>query len=241
MATDDFQVRNGLLANTYVIVGNSVVNATINSTSFTGTANNANNLGGFPASSYVRTSGAYELSGNITFTGNTTFSNNVTFSPGANVYANGSVGTAGQVLESNGSSVYWATPLYINTASAYTWTNTQTFNANVVVSANLAVGSNVIVNTSAVFVGNASQNAYLTATGLSINGVAFSSGGGYYKGNQGVVGAVSNANNLFRINANTMSNNITIDAQDNALTVGPITIGSAYTLTISPGGRVVII
>jgi trimeric autotransporter adhesin len=66
-------------------------------------ANNASYLGGVAAASYVNTSGAY------TRTGVTTFSANVIISTTAGISANGSFGTANQVLTSNGSTVYWST------------------------------------------------------------------------------------------------------------------------------------
>ena len=66
------------------------------------TANNATNLGGVAAASYVNTSGAYTITGMLTYTNGITFSNTIT--------ANGSNGTAGQVLTSSGTTgnVYWA-------------------------------------------------------------------------------------------------------------------------------------
>ena len=72
---------------------------------------------------------------------------------------------------------------------------------------------------------------------------AIGGGGGgstYMKGNLGAVGDPEFANNLMRINSNTQSNNITVIAGENALMVGPITIGSGNTLTIDTGARVVI-
>jgi ribosomal protein L18 len=65
--------------------------------------------------------------------------------------------------------------------------------------------------------------------------------GGYYKGNLGAQGNTNNKANLFRINSNTQSNNITISAGENALTVGPIVISPGFNLTIEEGGRAVII
>jgi hypothetical protein len=51
------------------------------------------------------------------------------------ILANGSFGSSGQVLTSNGSSVYWSTVSggggSVNTAAQYTWTNTHTFSSNV--------------------------------------------------------------------------------------------------------------
>lgn len=55
-------------------------------------------------------------------------------SPGAGIFANGSLGTAGQALFSNGSSIYWATPAAgVNTAAQFAWTNTHTFQANLTI------------------------------------------------------------------------------------------------------------
>jgi len=105
----------------------------------------------------------------------------------------------------------------------------------------VSLGSNVSINTSAVFVGNSTVNSYVTSSGLYVNGQVFQSGGGYYKGNQGTVGNTNNAGNLFRINANTQSNNITVSAGENALATGPIAIGSGFTFTIETNGRAVII
>lgn len=66
------------------------------------TANNATNLGGVAAASYVNTSGSYTITGMHTYSNGITFSNTIT--------ANGSNGTAGQVLTSSGATgnVYWS-------------------------------------------------------------------------------------------------------------------------------------
>jgi hypothetical protein len=125
--------------------------------------------------------------------------------------------------------------LTINSTSF--WTAPTTFNINY----GFKVGSNVVVNTSTVFVGNSTVNAFLTPTGLKINGAPFTSGGGYYKGNKGVVGDVGNSNSLFRINTTTIANSITIAASENSQVTGPIAIAEGYTLTIESGGRVAII
>lgn len=183
------------------------------------TANNASYLGGTAAASYALSStlSNYQTTAGLAANVATVTANNTSFV--------GSVSAANVVSNSQ---------LQAN-LSNYATTNGATFTGTV------TFGSNTVVNTSVVFVGNSSQNAYITSSGLYVNGAAFVSGGGYYKGNQGIVGNPSNANNLFRINANTMSNNITIAPGENALTVGPINIGTGNTLTISTGGRVVII
>jgi hypothetical protein len=65
--------------------------------------------------------------------------------------------------------------------------------------------------------------------------------GGYYSGNYGVK-SPDNYGDIFRIHANTLSQNVTILSGNNAIAVGPITmVGDSTTLTIQPGARVVII
>lgn len=104
--------------------------------------------------------------------------------------------------------------------------------------------SNVNINsdgTAALYVGNSTVNAWVTSTGFYVNGSALATGTSYTKGNQGAIGSPSSANNIFRINANTISNNITFDAKDNASATGPLTIATGYTVTVSTGARVSII
>ena len=55
----------------------------------------------------VNTTGSFTFTGVQTFNGNTTFNSNVNIGT-IGLIANGSLGTAGQVLHSNGSSAYWA-------------------------------------------------------------------------------------------------------------------------------------
>ena len=78
-------------------------------------------------------------------------------------------------------------------------------------------------------------------TSAKINsGVAL--GSGYYIGKDGTVnGNSSGRDNLFRVNLNATTGNVTIAANNNASTVGPLTIGNGTTLTISSTGRLAII
>jgi len=136
---------NGVNANTTTIfIGNSSVSATINATSFSGTASNATNLNSQPGSYYTNAtnittgtlpyaqlgSNVVNTSANFTITGMYTYSNGITFSN--TITANASNGTAGQVLTSSGSTgnVYWSTISGVNTAAQYTFSNTITFSGN---------------------------------------------------------------------------------------------------------------
>lgn len=59
------------------------------------------------------------------------------------ISANGSKGSNGQVLTSNGSGVYWKSDFDFatNTAAQYVWTNTHTFNSNVTTNTLILTGS----------------------------------------------------------------------------------------------------
>lgn len=143
---------NSVTANSTAITALSVGGATVNGTSFAGTANNATNLSGQPASFYtnatnistgtlpdarlssavVNTSGAFTIGGNITYNANLTIASTgeLIITNGAGIIANSTLGVSGQVLTTNGTSVYWSSA-GVNTAAQYSWTNTHTFNANV--------------------------------------------------------------------------------------------------------------
>ena len=67
-------------------------------------------------------------------------------------------------------------------------------------------------------------------------------GAGYYIANDGsVAGASDGRNNLFRVNSNATTGNVTIAANNNASVTGPLTIGNGTTITITNTGRLAII
>jgi hypothetical protein len=117
------------------ITGNAATSFT-NATTF---ASNATNIttGTLPdarlSGAVVNTSGSFTLSGNTTFNANVTVATTgeLIIANGAGVQANGSFGSAGQVLTSNSTGVYWSTVAGVNTAAQYSWSNTQSFSANV--------------------------------------------------------------------------------------------------------------
>ena len=67
-------------------------------------------------------------------------------------------------------------------------------------------------------------------------------GAGYYIAKDGSVnGNASGRDNLFRVNLNATTGNVTIAANNNASVTGPLTIGNGTTLTITSTGRLAII
>ena len=234
------------------------------------TANNSSYLGGTAAASFVQNTDSRTLSGNLAFTGTISVTTNTNvfqvgqnqtgvytsarFGPrpandgyssvelyngtttnkfdstagGLTVYANGAIHTtftAGGALSVNGSI-----------------TSTGTVNA-----AAHTIGSTWVANTSGVYMtmplsangGTGTAGYFLTSNG-STGSPYWSSAGGYYKGGAATVGAAADANNIFRINGQTLYNNTTIGATENAQCAGPLTVQTGITLTISTGGRVVI-
>jgi hypothetical protein len=170
----------GAKVNTSVIsIGNNTVNASINTTAFSGTANNANNLGGVAAASYVQNTDSRVLSGNLNFTGvNNYFSNTVKI--GANVFANTShlfVGNATVNATHEAAQIQVAnTTLFanLNAGSLYLGNSTVTSSLN---SISLNIGTNFIANTSQVTIGDGielSANGSVGGAGqvLTSNGVS---------------------------------------------------------------------
>lgn len=90
------------------------------------------------------------------------------------VEANGSLGSAGQLLASNGTGVYWSTVPGVNTNAFYTWANAAQFNGNVIFSSNVTTNTNLFA-LGPVFITNTSSfSANISIT----NAVSVNVGGG---------------------------------------------------------------
>ena len=108
--------------------------------------------------------------------------------------------------------------------------NSAKIGADVITDADLANNS-VTVNE----IANGAVTAAKLDSGISL-------GAGYYIGKDGTVaGNTSGRDNLFRVNLNATTGNVTIPANNNASVTGPLTIGNGTTLTISSTGRLAII
>lgn len=128
----------------------AAISAYSNATTF---ASNASNIttGTLPyaqiPANVTNTTSNFTISGAWTFNANVTLgaADHLILSSTSGISANGTYGSDGQVLTSNGSTVYWATAAggggSVNTAAQYTWTNNHTFSANVTVSGNVGVGT----------------------------------------------------------------------------------------------------
>ena len=117
---------------------------------FVDTANNTFRIADFQANAITMASGS--LTGTLTVKA---------------ISSNGSIGTAGQLLASNGTSTYWINPpASTNVDAQYAWTNTHTF-SNTITFGNTTV--NTVVNSTSVTIG--SNNATVgTAVYVVANG-----------------------------------------------------------------------
>lgn len=64
-------------------------------------------------------------------------------------------------------------------------------------------------------------------------------GGGMFRGNNGTVGTRSG--DIFRVNAKTLTANVTIGATENAVATGPLEVATGITLEVATGGALVIL
>lgn len=132
MALTNFFVQDGLNVNNFITANsttlkvgtNTIINSTViyvgNAVGFSLAANG----GSLGSNGYVLTSngttvywsvpaggpGGVNTDAQFTWANVHTFNGNVVIGTSASVSANGSVGTNGQFLASNGTTVYWATP-----------------------------------------------------------------------------------------------------------------------------------
>lgn len=176
MADRDFVVKNGLrtVSNTIVANNSSVeINANLviaNSVSLTANGSTgaagqyliSNGTGIYWATvaAGVNTAAQYAWSNTHSFSNVVTFNANLVVNN--SLVANGGVGSAGQVLTSNGSSgpPYWSTVVGVNTAAAYTFTNTIIFTNTVTTNGRLILDNTLTANGS-----NGTSGQVLTSNG----------------------------------------------------------------------------
>ena len=71
------------------------------------------------------------------------------------------------------------------------------------------------------------------------NDTADQKGGGKFKGDRGTFG--SGGADIFRVHEKELNTDVTIDATENAIAGGPLTIASGITLTVTTGGNLSIV
>lgn len=149
---------------------------------------------------------------------------------GGALTANGSNGSSGQVLTSNSTGVYWSTVSggpggSVNTAEAYVWTNTHTFNANVTIAGNttstLVVGTTSIgatVNSTYFGIGNSTSNTAANSTTIFSPTAIIGTAATGFKANSTLISVGNTTQNTF--------------ANGTHLQVGATAVQSLYTFGV---------
>jgi hypothetical protein len=84
----------------------------------------------------------------------------------------------------------------------------------------------------------ATDDFYVVFQGKALVTSSSGGGGGTFKGENGEVNA--GGGDIFRVHQQQLDTNTTIDADENALAAGPLTIATGVTLTVTSGGNLVI-
>jgi hypothetical protein len=84
----------------------------------------------------------------------------------------------------------------------------------------------------------ATDDFYVVFQGKALVTSSSGGGGGTFKGENGEINA--GGGDIFRVHQQQLDTNTTIDADENALAAGPLTIATGVTLTVTSGGNLVI-
>ncbi len=84
----------------------------------------------------------------------------------------------------------------------------------------------------------ATDDFYVNFQGKALVTSTGGGGGGTFKGENGEIN--SGGGDIFRVHQQQLDTNTTIDADENALAAGPLTVATGVTLTVTTGGNLVI-
>lgn len=216
--------NSGTTASTDYVVSNNLGTAStyfgdfgMNSSGFTGTG--SMNL---PNAVYLQSSSSDLVLGTlgsnaIHFVINNGATDTMTINASSAIAFNGSYGTSGQILQSNGNA---ASPTWVTFSGGATITPTTTTGTYYIVGTTSTSGS-----LSTASISNTNAVSYNANTGL------LSASGGFQAPSTGP----------FFLNATTVSANYTIPSSYNAVTAGKVTINTGITVTVSTGSRWVVV
>ena len=84
----------------------------------------------------------------------------------------------------------------------------------------------------------ATDDFYVNFQGKALVTSTAGGGGGTFKGENGEIN--TGGGDIFRVHQQQLDTNTTIDADENALAAGPLTVATGVTLTVTTGGNLVI-
>ena len=192
-AAASYQLNSTLSANVATLTANNAnnlggtaaasyqLNSTLAANVAILTANNSNNLNGQPPTYYTNATNmasgtlpyarlgvnVVNTTSNFNIYGIPTYNSNLVFTSTAAVIANGTTGTIGQVLMTNGTSVYWdgVASAAVNVNTAYTFSNVINFGNTVNFNRSVAFSNTINFGPSGLLVSNGTFTASVTVNG----------------------------------------------------------------------------
>ena len=70
---------------------------------------------------------------------------------------------------------------------------------------------------------------------------SFSTGAGFFQGENGSTSATSKKGDIFRVNESTLNTSVTIASGDNASCAGPLTVSTSGTVNLTVNGNLTIV
>ena len=74
-----------------------------------------------------------------------------------------------------------------------------------------------------------------------VNSSSFSSGSGFFQGENGDTSQSSKKGDIFRVNESTLNTSVTIASGDNASCAGPLTVSTSGTVNLTVNGNLTIV
>ena len=74
-----------------------------------------------------------------------------------------------------------------------------------------------------------------------VNSSGFSSGSGFFQGENGSTAQASKKGDIFRVNESTLNTSVTIASGDNASCAGPLTVSTSGTVNLTVLGNLTIV
>ena len=74
-----------------------------------------------------------------------------------------------------------------------------------------------------------------------VNSSSFSSGSGFFQGENGSTAQASKKGDIFRVNESTLNTSVTIASGDNASCAGPLTVSTSGTVNLTVNGNLTIV
>ena len=74
-----------------------------------------------------------------------------------------------------------------------------------------------------------------------VNTASFSSGSGFFQGENGSTAQSSKKGDIFRVNEATLNTSVTIASGDNASCAGPLTVSASGTVNLTVNGNLTIV